>query len=177
MASIFGHSAVGFTLSKVIDNKNEKLLLLLAIFSTVLPDFDVIGFKFGISYLHPLGHRGFTHSIVFALFWALILVFAFGKKNKLIWFLVIFLSTISHGVLDAMTNGGEGVGFLIPFNNNRFFFSFREIKVSPLGIKNFFSNWGAQVIFSEIKYVILPCFFILAVRFLIKKVKKNFPKT
>jgi len=146
LASIFGHSAVGFTLSKVIDNKNEKLLLLLAIFSTVLPDFDVIGFKFGISYLHPLGHRGFTHSIVFALFWALILVFAFGKKNKLIWFLVIFLSTISHGVLDAMTNGGEGVGFLIPFNNNRFFFSFREIKVSPLGIKNCFQT-GARKLF------------------------------
>lgn len=177
MASIFGHSVVGFTLSKLIDNKNEKLLLLLAIFSTVLPDFDVIGFKFGISYLHPLGHRGFTHSIFFALFWALILMVAFGKKNKVIWFLVIFLSTISHGVLDAMTSGGEGVGFLIPFDNDRFFFSFREIKVSPLGIKNFFSKRGIQVVFSEIKYVILPCFFILAVRFLIKKVKKNFPKT
>ncbi len=149
----------------------------LAIFSTIMPDFDVIGFKFGIPYAHPLGHRGFTHSIVFALVWALILMFAFGRKNKLIWFLVIFLSTISHGILDAMTSGGEGVGFLIPFNNNRFFFSFRDIVVSPLGIKNFFSKWGAQVIFSEIKYVILPCFFILAVRFLIKKIKKSFLDT
>ncbi len=142
-----------------------------------MPDFDVIGFKLGIPYAHPLGHRGFTHSIVFALVWALILMFAFGRKNKLIWFLVIFLSTISHGILDAMTSGGEGVGFIIPFNNNRFFFSFRDIVVSPLGIKNFFSKWGAQVIFSEIKYVILPCFFILAVRFLIKKIKKSFLDT
>ncbi|WP_418604527.1 metal-dependent hydrolase [Hwangdonia sp.] len=177
MASVFGHTAVGFTLSKLIDNKNNRLLLWLAIFSTIMPDFDVIGFKFGIPYAHPLGHRGFTHSIVFALVWALILMFAFGRKNKLIWFLVIFLSTISHGILDAMTSGGEGVGFLIPFNNNRFFFSFRDIVVSPLGIKNFFSKWGAQVIFSEIKYVILPCFFILAVRFLIKKIKKSFLDT
>lgn len=168
MASIFGHSVVGFTLSKLLDNKNSKLLLFLAIFSTILPDFDVIGFKFGVSYLHPLGHRGFTHSILFAILWALILMFAFGKKNKLIWFLVIFLSIVSHGLLDAMTSGGEGVGFLIPFNNDRFFFPFREIKVSPIGIKKFFSTWGLNVLLSEIKYIILPCFIILALRIFIK---------
>ncbi|MCF7569542.1 metal-dependent hydrolase [Sabulilitoribacter arenilitoris] len=176
MASIFGHSAVGFTLAKLIDKKNGRLLLFLAIFSTILPDFDVIGFKFGISYSHVLGHRGFTHSIVFAVLWTLILIFTLGRKNKLIWFLVIFLSTMSHGILHAMTSGGEGVGFLIPFNNIRYFFPFREIVVSPLGLKNFFSEWGTQVILSEIKYVILPCFFILAVRILIKKVKKTFLK-
>ncbi len=174
MASIFGHSAVGLTISKLIDQKNSRLLLLIAILSTILPDFDVIGFKFGIPYTHPLGHRGFTHSIIFAVLWALILMFTIGKKNKLMWFLVIFLSTLSHGILDAMTSGGRGVGFLIPFDNNRFFFPFRKIIVSPLGIKNFFSEWGLQVVFSEIKYVILPCFFILAVRILIKRVKKNF---
>jgi len=177
MASIFGHSAVGFTLAKVIDNKNLKWLIIAAIFSTILPDFDVLAFKFGIAYAHPLGHRGFTHSILFALLWALVLMFTWGKQNKLIWFLVIFLSTVSHGILDAMTTGGKGVGFFIPFNNNRFFFPFREIKVSPIGVKEFFSEWGIQVIFSEIKYIILPCFIILAVRILIKKVKKTFSKT
>lgn len=169
MASIFGHAVVGLTLTKVIDNKNLKWLLLAAIFSTVLPDFDVIAFKFGISYEHPLGHRGFTHSIGFAVLWALALMFTIGRKNKLTWFLVIFLSTISHGILDAMTSGGEGVGFLIPFNSDRFFFSFREIVVSPLGFKNFFSTWGIKVLFSEFKYVVIPCFLIFLVRFLIKK--------
>ena len=169
MASVFGHSVVGFTLTKLIDNKNSKYLLLAAIFSTILPDFDVIGFKFGVPYLHPLGHRGFTHSIVFALLWAILLMFVLGKKNKLIWFAVIFLSTVSHGVLDAMTSGGKGVGFFIPFNNNRFFFPFREIKVSPIGIKDFFTDWGINVLFSEFKYVFLPCFFILVVRILIKQ--------
>ena len=168
MASVFGHSIVGFTISKIMDSRNSKWLLIAAIFSTILPDFDVIAFKFGVPYLHPLGHRGFTHSIIFAVLWALILMFALGKKNKLIWFLVIFLSTLSHGILDAMTSGGKGVGFFIPFNNNRFFFPFREIKVSPIGIKNFFSEWGIQVILSEIKYVFVPCFIILAIRILIK---------
>ncbi len=176
MASVFGHSIVGFTLAKIIDTKNTKWLLLLAIFSTILPDFDVIAFKFGVPYLHPMGHRGFSHSILFAMLWALILMLTIGKKKKLIWFLVIFLSTLSHGVLDAMTTGGKGVGFFIPFNNDRFFFPFREIKVSPIGISKFFSEWGIKVLFSEFKYILIPCFIIFIVRFLIKKVKRSFLK-
>ena len=169
MASIFGHSVVGFTLSKLIDNKNLKWLLVLAVFSTVLPDFDVISFKLGIAYEAPLGHRGFTHSILFAVLWALFLMFRIGKQNKLVWFLVIFLSTISHGILDAMTSGGRGVGFFIPFDNTRFFFPFRGILVSPLGISNFFSEWGIKVLFSEFKYIVVPCFCLFFVRFLIKR--------
>lgn len=171
MASIFGHAVVGFTLVKVIDNKNLKWLLLAAIFSSVLPDVDVVAFKFGIAYHHPFGHRGFSHSILFAIIWALVLMIAIGRSNKLIWFLVIFLSTLSHGFLDAMTSGGEGVGFLIPFSNDRLFFSFREILVSPLGIDNFFSTWGIKVIFSEVKYILIPCLVILLIFKLIKNSK------
>lgn len=169
MASIFGHAVVGVTLSKIIDNKNLKWLLLAAIFSTILPDFDVVGFRLGIPYEAPLGHRGFTHSILFAVLWALLLMYVFGKQNKMVWFIVIFLSTVSHGILDAMTSGGEGVGFLIPFNNSRFFFPFRGIEVSPMGVKSFFSEWGLKVLFSEFKYIMLPCFLVLFVGFLIKK--------
>jgi inner membrane protein len=171
MASVFGHSIVGFTLTKVIESKHTKWLLIAAIFSTILPDFDVVTFRMGIPYSHPLGHRGFTHSMLFAILWALILMFTLGRKSKLIWFSVIFLSTVSHGVLDAMTSGGKGVGFLMPFNNNRFFFPFREIKVSPLGVSKFFSEWGLQVIFSEIKYILLPCLLILLFSYTFKKLK------
>ncbi|MEN3324644.1 metal-dependent hydrolase [Mariniflexile soesokkakense] len=112
--------------------------MLAAVFSSILPDFDVVSFRLGIPYLHPLGHRGFTHSILFSFLWALVLMFTLGKQCKVIWFLVILLSTLSHGILDAMTSGGRGVGFFIPFDNNRFFFSFRDIKVSPIGIDKFF---------------------------------------
>jgi len=151
MASIFGHSIVGFTLSKLFNSKQNKLLLIVAIASTILPDLDVIAFNFGIPYSHPFGHRGFTHSILFAVIWALGLMWFFGKKDKGAWFTFIFLSTISHGVLDAMTSGGRGIGFFIPFNNERFFFPFREIVVSPIGVRKFFSDWGLQVIYSEFK--------------------------
>nr|WP_245234881.1 metal-dependent hydrolase [Tamlana crocina] len=65
-------------------------MLFAAIFSTILSDFDVLAFRFGIPYGHPLGQRVFTHSIVFALIWALILMFSFGKNNKVLWFALFF---------------------------------------------------------------------------------------
>jgi inner membrane protein len=33
---------------------------------SVLPDIDAVGFRFGIHYGDFWGHRGFTHSLVFA---------------------------------------------------------------------------------------------------------------
>jgi inner membrane protein len=55
----------------------------------------------------------------------------FGKAHKKLYVLVIFFSTISHGILDAITTGGRGVGFFIPFDNTRYFLPFKGIKVSP----------------------------------------------
>lgn len=172
MASVFGHGVLAFTISKTLDSKHLKWLLICAIVSSILPDLDVLSFQFGVPYSHPFGHRGFTHSILFAFTWALILTITFGNKNKRIWFLVIFLSTISHGLLDAMTTGGRGVGFLIPFNNERFFFPFREIIVSPIRIEDFFTNWGIQVILSEIKYIFIPCVIIILTVIIIRKKQK-----
>ena len=173
MASLFGHGIVGYTLAKVINTHNIKLLVSFAIVSAILPDIDVLSFKLGIPYPHSLGHRGFSHSILFALLWSILLMFTVGKRNKLLWFLVVFLSTVSHGVLDAMTSGGMGVGFFIPFNNNRFFFPFREILVSPLSIKAFFSEWGLQVVLSEFKYIFIPCLLVFVVRYLVNKIKTH----
>ncbi|WP_055448026.1 metal-dependent hydrolase [Lacinutrix mariniflava] len=160
MASLFGHGLVGFTLTKIASAKTSKVLLLLAIVSAILPDLDVVTFG-KIPYTHPFGHRGFTHSIVFALIWATILAFVFTKTKRKLFFVVIFLSTISHGVLDALTTGGKGVGFFIPFNNARFFFPWQVIKVSPIGISKFFSSRGVQVILSELKYIGIPCLIVL----------------
>lgn len=168
MASLFGHGLVGFTLTKIASVKASKVLLFLAIVSAILPDLDVITFG-KIPYTHPFGHRGFTHSIVFALIWAAILAFIFTKTKRILFFAVIFLSTLSHGVLDALTTGGKGVGFFIPFNNARFFFPWQVIKVSPIGISKFFTNRGVQVILSELKYIGIPCLIVLIVLYLKRK--------
>lgn len=171
MASILGHGIVAYTLSRVIDKNNISLLLILAIASSIMPDLDIIAFKLDIPYEHPLGHRGFSHSILFAFIWAALLSFIVTKTDRIMYFIVLFFSTVSHGILDAMTTGGKGVGFLIPFQNDRYFLPFQVIKVSPLGIRNFFSEWGIQVLLSELKYIIIPCCIILVTLLIIKKVK------
>jgi inner membrane protein len=42
-------------------------LALVLVTLAVLPDLDVLGFHAGIPYEHPLGHRGLSHSLLFAL--------------------------------------------------------------------------------------------------------------
>jgi inner membrane protein len=101
------------------------------------PDLDVIGFRFGIRYGDFWGHRGFTHSLVFAaLLAAIVLLAAFrrgvpGLSQWLLW-LYLFLATASHGVLDAMTSGGLGIAFFSPFDNARYFLPWRPVRVSPI---------------------------------------------
>lgn len=79
----------------------------------------------------------------------------------MLFFVRLFLSTISHALLDAMTIGGLGVGFFIPFENTRYFFEWRPIQVSPIGIERFFSEWELRVVISELIWIGLPCMVIL----------------
>jgi inner membrane protein len=54
-----------------------------------------------------------------------------------------------------MTDGGLGIAFFAPFDDSRYFFPFRPIKVAPIGL-SFFSARGLAVIGSEILWVCLP---------------------
>ena len=83
------------------------------------------------------------------------------------------MSTISHGILDACTTGGRGVGFLIPFTDQRYFFNNQFITVSPLGIEGFFSRWGLEVLKDELRYIFLPCAIILGLKFIWQNVRKK----
>tara|TARA_Y100000780_G_C13480407_1_gene338286 strand:- start:227 stop:469 length:243 start_codon:yes stop_codon:yes gene_type:complete len=55
-----------------------------------------------------------------------------------------------------MTNGGLGVALFWPYDNDRYFFPFRPIQVSPIGVKAFFSERGLKVLSSELLWVFLP---------------------
>ena len=45
-----------------------------------------------------------------------------------------------------------GVAFFAPFNNTRFFFPWRPIEVSPIGL-SFFSTRGMAVLLSELIWI------------------------
>jgi inner membrane protein len=163
MASAFTHAFAAIVLGKACyGTKMGSRFWTLAVGSAVLPDADVIGFAFGIDYGDMLGHRGLSHSIPFALLWSLLVVWSEFKMvprfGKAWWGLLglFFLVTASHGILDAMTNGGLGVAFFAPFDATRYFFPWRPINVSPIGVGSFFSRWGAAVLVSEIEFVWLP---------------------
>jgi inner membrane protein len=132
----------------------------------VVPDADVVAFFFGVAYGDVLGHRGLSHSLVFALLLAFAVVFVFFrgagfKKSALVVY--FFLVTASHGVLDALTDGGLGVAFFAPFDRARYFFPWRPIVVSPIGVGSFFSEWGLAVILSEFVWVWLPSLLLVGV--------------
>jgi len=177
MASIFGHVvaaiAIGSSFSKPF--KSIKFWLI-CIGCSILPDLDVIGFSFGVSYNSFWGHRGFSHSITFAILISIFFSMTFYhslikkeyKKLILIGF-CFFLCTLSHSLLDALTTGGKGVALLSPFDNTRYFFPWKVIKVSPIGISKFFSEWGVRVIVSELKWIGIPSLvYIIGVKFLKK---------
>ena len=142
MASLFGHAFAAIALGSSFSKKQQTFkLLFLAIVCAIIPDADVIGFQFDISYESFWGHRGFSHSIVFAFLFGIFITLLFYRKALLskkgiILILFFFLCTASHAILDAMTSGGYGVAFFSPFNDTRYFFPWRPIKVSPLGIAN-----------------------------------------
>jgi len=165
MASAFGHAAAAFAGSSFFRKILNWKLILLGIVCAILPDIDVITFRYGIPYEHWMGHRGVTHSILFAVIWAMIIATFTSIGNRKNWFalfLFFFLCTFSHGLLDGMTTGGRGVGYFIPFDNERYFLPYRKILVSPLGIRNFFSSWGWKVIMSEFFWIGIPSLVIYA---------------
>ena len=171
MASIFGHALASIVIGSNFSKKLKSIQFwLLGIFCAIFPDADVIGFKFGIKYESFFGHRGFSHSFVFALlFGFLIAWFFYRKKQYFVWYVLFFvLATVSHSILDAMTTGGLGVAFFSPFNNTRYFFPWRPIQVSPIGVSNFFSTWGLRVVKSELLWIGLPS---LVLFFIIKLMK------
>ncbi len=161
---IFSHAIAAVALGTAFRPENASLKFwMLAALCAAMPDIDVISFRFGMGHDPLLGHRGFTHSFVFAaLLGGIIVIGAFhhrqwdGLRTSL-W-LFFFLATASHGMLDGMTNGGRGVAFFAPFDNTRYFFPFRPIEVSPLGIGPFFSDRGLTVLTSEFIWIWLPAF-------------------
>jgi inner membrane protein len=82
-----------------------------------------------------------------------------GFSRTRAW-LYLFLATASHGLLDAFTDGGLGVALLSPFDQSRWFFAFRPIPVSPLGVEAFVSPHGASILSRELVWVWLPFSFV-----------------
>ncbi len=144
-------------------------LLAAGVVACLLPDIDVIAFRFDVPYGSALAHRGFTHSIVFALLCGAAAAWRAPRlhSHRRMAFLFVFAAAASHGVLDAFTTGGSGIAFFWPFDHERYFMPLQMILVSPIGT-HFFSARGIAVLWSELQWVWLPCTLLALTIYLIR---------
>lgn len=167
MPSAFAHAVVGGSLASVLPRGVRPAWLALVLAGLAAsPDLDVVSFAFGIPYAHPLGHRGLSHSLVFAAFiagasfpgWRRVLPAHAGLGAAL-----TFVALASHGVLDAFTDAGLGIGLFIPIDNGRYFAPWRPILTSPLSVGAFFTARGLAVLANEALWVGVPALLFVAI--------------
>jgi inner membrane protein len=149
MPTIFTHAVAGLALGTVFEPDNAPTRFWIAgAACAMVPDLDWAGAPFGLHYEVFLGdHRGFTHSLLFAVLFGSAVVWLFFRAPKWretrlrIW-LYLMLATASHGFLDAFTSYGEGVAFLSPFSSERFFAPWRPFGTGGpfVGIRGFVMN-------------------------------------
>jgi inner membrane protein len=148
----FGHVVVGIAGARVfmqgdgVHTAFWRACVALATLS-LAPDLDVLGFRLGVPYEAPFGHRGATHSLLGALAFGGLCAALPGRggASRLRTFLVAWVVVTTHGLLDALTDGGRGVAILWPFSSTRYFSPWTPIPVAPLGF-HMFSFRGAYVI-------------------------------
>jgi inner membrane protein len=162
MPTVFSHAVAGLAIATLVrPPRGLGRVALVAVLGAAAPDLDVQGLSFGVPWGHVLGHRGLTHSLPFAAVLAAALTAllfrgpAWRGRRGVVW-LVLFLATASHAVLDAMTNGGPGVAFLAPIDDTRWFLPWRPIPVSPIGPGHFFSQRGVRIMRVEVVLIWLP---------------------
>lgn len=128
---------------------------------SLLPDIDVFGFRLGVDYAAPWGHRGATHSLVFALLVAIAAGFGARRARLPVVRTTMTVGAVvaSHPLLDTLTDGGLGCALFWPFSNERFFAPWRPLPVAPIG-RGFVSGEGARVALFELAVFSVP--FVLA---------------
>lgn len=161
MASAFSHAFVAMAIGTALNHPlMTRRLLLVGAFCSIVPDLDVIGFSFGIRYGDLWGHRGMSHSLLFAGLLSLVIVTLGYRQNssaeQVGIGIYLFLCTASHGVLDALTDGGLGVAFFAPFDPTRYFFPVRPVAVSPIGVADFFNGHAVRILASEVTWIWFP---------------------
>jgi inner membrane protein len=176
MASAFGHVAVAYAMGKTLNPAwISARFWACTVLCCLLPEVDVVGLVFGIPYEHVLGHRGLTHSITFSILVGIV-VPTLAVPSTPLWSrrygvlaIYFWLVTMSHGFLDAFTDGGLGIAFFAPFDTTRYFFPLRPIVVLPIGLSQFFSSWGLGVLPSELIWIGIPVACLLIGRRGVKK--------
>jgi inner membrane protein len=85
-----------------------------------------------------------------------------------VW-LFLTVSLLSHSLLDSVTTGGKGVGWLWPWSDERFFAPWQVIRVAPFALSRYLEPRGQAVIWSEVQWVWLPGLLMAFLLFVMRK--------
>jgi inner membrane protein len=155
MTTLYTHAVVGLAIAALATRRRRAWpYWLLAGLLTVLPDLDTLSMT---SYSSIWGHRGFTHSLTFAMAVGLLATALTGWYLRMhFWHLAAVFCTVaaSHSVLDMLTKGGNGVALWWPLSDDRVG-SWGPIPVADLAME-----WPdprrSRALRAELMYVWLP---------------------
>jgi inner membrane protein len=125
------HAAVGFAIGAWTQRAPPITRVCVAAAAcAALPDIDVLWSPLQLADASPFAHRAITHSLAFALVAAVVVSTVLFRRERRTAF-VLLLALLSHSCLDALSTYSLGVGFLVPFSEQRFRFPW-----TPLGRPN-----------------------------------------
>lgn len=154
MATIYTHAVVGLGLARLGTARPMPWAYWgLAAFLPIIPDFDALS---NAAYGDPLGHRGITHSLAFALVLGVLAAGVTFRYFRTKWWLLsgLFFAIIaSHGLLDALTKGGRKVPLFWPLAGQ--YGNWGPIPVSDLSC-DLSDLWYSRALHAEWLWVWLP---------------------
>lgn len=137
MSTLVGHALAG-TLATAAGGdriRNRRALTAVAIAAALLPDLDIVVFLL----LRPAGmapHRGFSHTLLFALGASAILALLAARPLRAppwrLWG-VLALAALSHPVLDYLMGAGPPVPFLAPLVERGWLLPVRLLPIAYYG--------------------------------------------
>lgn len=182
MPSIFAHALAGAALATAFSPPQvSRRLWIAGALCAALPDMDALGRPFGnVRYEGAFGgHRGLTHSLIFAVVVGAVVVWAFFRDRR--WDGVrirlsasLFLATASHGLLDALSTIGDGVAFFAPFSFTHYAFTWQPIgDIGPRG------GWVRlpAIIGNELLWVGLPSLLVVAIALIVRRHSRDQPRS
>ncbi|HVR62420.1 MAG TPA: metal-dependent hydrolase [Polyangia bacterium] len=156
----YGHIAVGMASGRLFadlsDQRRPWRQALIGIGLAWLPDVDVLWLALGAPDRGLLGHRGFTHTPLFALAVGALVgvwLWARGRGRPVTLAVLAALLVGTHGILDGIAQDGRGILFFWPLSAERFHLPWRPIPDAPLGLA-LFSRVGLSHLALEFLYFI-----------------------
>jgi inner membrane protein len=144
-----GHLAVGLLAGRIQDDgrtldarpRSRAATLIGFSLLAMLPDADVFIVPFGSHDSMVAGHRGASHSLLMAAGIAIaggLMARRYGW-NGMRTALAVMLAIGSHGLLDALGDGGRAIPFFWPLSAHRFRAPWQCLPDAPRGLK--FISW------------------------------------